>query len=117
MFIDERVTVIFLIPPARGKTPPCPNTFEWNGKVYEIEASEKEWVDFTRKGRFARNMSDAHLATAGNKGSLGVGRFYFQIRTASGERFVIYYDRAPNKQDLRGSWVLYQSFEGDEDGS
>lgn len=116
MFIDERVTVRFTTPPVREKSPPCPDAFEWNGKVYEIEVVEQEWVDFTRKGRYARNMSDAHLATAATKGSLGVGRFYFQARVTSGERFVIYYDRAPTKQDPRGSWVLYRSVEGDEDG-
>lgn len=116
MFIDERVTVRFNSPPVREKSPPCPNAFEWRGIAYEIEIVEKEWFDFTRKGRFARDMSDAHLATASTKGSLGVGRFYFQVRVSNGERFVIYYDRAPIKQDLRGSWVLYRSIEGDENG-
>lgn len=106
MFIDDPIQVFFKVTPTYEKKPSCPAAFDWNGIHYVITASEMEWVDFRRKGRFERNMSDAHLATAATKGSLGVGRFYFQIVTSMGERFVIYYDRAPSKLEPKGSWIL-----------
>ncbi|HWS23668.1 MAG TPA: DUF6504 family protein [Anaerolineales bacterium] len=118
MFIDEPIEVFFETVPLREKKPPCPAAFEWGGVRYQIISSEQEWVDFNRKGRFARNMSDAHLATSAKKGSLGVGRFYFQVATSAGERFVIYYDRAPTKQEPKGSWVLLKriDWENESDG-
>lgn len=117
MFIDERIEVYFHEPPTYEKSPHCPNAFEWNGTRYEVLRSDKEWVDFTRRGKFARNMSDAHLESASSKGSLGVGRFFFEVITTTGEYFVIYFDRAPTKRDNKGSWVLYKSIERKEEGN
>lgn len=108
-FIDEEIEVEFDIPLVLEKTPTCPNRFFWRDEVFHITESLSEWRDFTRRGRSARNMRPGHASTASIRGSLGVGRFYFQVRTQFDRFFVIYYDRAP-KDALRrhGTWFLYQ---------
>jgi hypothetical protein len=68
-----------------------------------------EWHDFTRRGRMARNMRPAHAAAAAERGSLGVGRFYFRVRTNTSQIFDLYYDRAIKDVDDRlGHWFLYR---------
>ncbi len=68
-----------------------------------------EWKDFTRRGRMARNMQPAHAAVAAERGSLGVGRFYFRVKVDSDQIFDLYYDRAIKDVDDRlGHWVLYR---------
>ena len=66
-----------------------------------------EWSDYTRRGRFARNMRADHASAAARRGSWGVGRHFFRVRV-DGERFFeLYYDRAPkNAGDRKGSWFL-----------
>ena len=55
-----------------------------------------------------RNMIPPHLSRAERIGSLGVGRFFFRVRTEGGRIFEIYYDRAPTDAGNRkGSWVLF----------
>ena len=108
-FLDEPITVEFDIPPAREKTPPCPQRFGWRGETYAVTESLAEWADFTRKGRAARNMRPSHAALATGRGSLGVGRFFFRVRVQTGQVFDIYYDRAPkDANDNHGSWVIYR---------
>ena len=80
-----------------------------------------EWVDFTRRGRMARNMAPVHAAVAAERGSLGVGRFYFRVRVETGQVFDLYYDRRINDVDDRlGHWFLYRELSespaGDERG-
>ena len=105
--IGEKITPVFNDPPAFGKRPPCPDAFYWRGEIYQISASIEEWVDFTRRGRMARNMSTEHAAVASNRGSWGVGRYNFHVRVESGRLFHIYYDRAPKDLDDRmGEWFL-----------
>ena len=108
-FFDESITVEFDIPPAMEKSPPCPNRFNWNGAIYPIVELLAEWHDYTRKGRSARNMRPSHSAIAAGRGSLGVGRFYFRVRVASGQIFDIYYDRTiKDSDDRKGHWVIYR---------
>jgi hypothetical protein len=55
----------------------------------------------------ADNMQPAHAAHAQLRGSWGVGRYAFTVRTAGGRVFEIYYDRAPRDADDRtGNWFL-----------
>lgn len=62
-----------------------------------------------RKGKYSRNMKDAHLERANVKGSLGVGRFYFRVRTTDLRVFDLYYDRSiKNTFNTGGFWVLFQ---------
>ena len=108
-FYDDPIEVRFDTPPAREKTPDCPDGFDWEGKSYRIVETLSEWSDFTRRGRFARNMRPAHAAVAATRGSLNVGRFYFRVRVDSGQIFDLYYDRAmKNLDDRKGQWFLYR---------
>lgn len=108
-FIDEPVLVEFDVPPVREKSPTCPNRFIWHGKTYSLGETLAEWSDFTRRGRSERNMRPAHAALAAGRGSLGVGRFFFRVRTQDGQIFDLYYDRAPKDAAHRkGGWFLYR---------
>lgn len=108
-FIGEEIEILFDKPPARQKTPPCPDGFTWQGRTYRVIEKISEWHDFTRRGRMARNMQPQHASAASKRGSLGVGRFYFRVRTDTGQVFDLYYDRHVNDVDDRlGHWFLYR---------
>jgi hypothetical protein len=79
-FFDHPIEVIFDTPPAREKSPDCPNGFIWEEKTYRVIEMLSSWSDFTRRGKMARNMRPAHAAVASSRGSLNVGRFYFRVR-------------------------------------
>ena len=54
-------------------------------------------------------MRPANIAKAVRRGSWGVGRFYFRVRTESGRLFDLYYDRAPkDADDRKGTWFLFR---------
>jgi hypothetical protein len=111
-FIGEPIEAGFDQPPALEKKPGCPNYFTWRGEAYRIVEMLREWFDYTRRGRFARNMQPQHAAVAATHGSWGVGRYYFQVRTVSGQIFELYYDRAPKGSDQRkGAWFLVSELE------
>lgn len=108
-FIGESIVVEFDHPPLLEKKPECPDRFRWRGRPYEIVETVAAWTDYARKGRMQRNMRPEHARTAERRGSWGVGRFYFRVRTRSGHFFDLYYDRAPQGLDKRkGSWHLYR---------
>lgn len=117
-FLDQPIEVIFDTPPAREKTPDCPNRFIWEDKTYRIVEMLSSWSDFKRRGKMARNMRPEHAAVAASRGSLNVGRFYFRVRVAlsssstagqSEQFFDIYYDRAmKNVDDRKGQWFVYR---------
>jgi hypothetical protein len=108
-FIGEKVEVFFDESPTLEKKPPCPTGFVWRGDRYRILENLGEWHDYTRKGRMARNMRPEHAATASIRGSWGVGRDYFCVRTDAGRIFELYYDRAPKgSKDRKGSWMLFR---------
>ena len=111
-FFDQRIEPIFENPPARQKTPGCPDGFKWADKTYRITTRLSEWNDFNRRGRANRNMSPRHALTAAGRGSLGVGRFYFRVKVNTGQIFDIYYDRAIQDTDRRkGQWLVYREME------
>lgn len=108
-FISEPVEVQFDRPPALEKKPGCPQRFVWRGKTYHVVEELSAWHDYTRRGRMARNMKPAHAATASRRGSWGVGRDYYRVRTEGGRVFDLYYDRAPKGvDDRKGTWFLYR---------
>ena len=108
-FIGEQIEVQFESPPTWEKMPGCPDRFLWRDEVYHIAEVLNEWSDYRRRGRMARNMSPAHAATASLRGSWGVGRTYFRVRTDFGRVFDLYYDRAPRgADDRKGAWFLYR---------
>ncbi len=52
-------------------------------------------------------MQPEHDARARLKGSWGVGRFHFQVKTKEERQFEIYFDRSPsNAGDRNGHWIL-----------
>jgi hypothetical protein len=111
-FYDNPIEVIFDTPPAREKTPDCPNGFIWNDVTYRVSEMLSAWSDFARRGKMARNMRPAHAMVAASRGSLNVGRFYFRVRVESGQVFDIYYDRAmKNVDDRKGQWFIYRELE------
>ena len=79
-FFDNPIEVLFDTLPTYEKSPICPNGFVWEGQNYRIVTSLSEWSDFTRRGRYARNMRPAHATVASGRGSLNVGRFYFRVK-------------------------------------
>ena len=134
-FYDHPIEVIFDTPPAREKSPECPNGFVWEEKTYRVVEMLSSWSDFTRRGKMARNMRPAHAAVASSRGSLNVGRFYFRVRVHPAvelpdnisssvasplgtaghlehQVFDIYYDRAmKNIDERKGQWFLYREME------
>ena len=128
-FYDHPIEVIFDTPPAREKTPDCPNGFVWEDKTYRVLEMLSSWSDFTRRGKMARNMRPAHATVASSRGSLNVGRFYFRVRVMlssssiaqhpdgtagqhNSQIFDIYYDRAmKNVDERKGQWFLYREME------
>lgn len=108
-FSGESIQVSFDKPPAKTKSPPCPDHFTWNDQVYRVAAILKQWFDFSRRGRFRNNMQPHNQRKAIRRGSWGVGRFYFRVRTSSDHIFELYYDREPSDVDDRyGTWILYR---------
>ena len=111
-FLDEPIEVLFDSPPAYEKSPPCPDGFIWAGRAYRIVERLSEWVDFTRRGRSARNMSPSHAEVAASRGSLNVGRFFFRVRVDTNQIFELYYDRAmKNIDERKGQWLVYRELE------
>jgi hypothetical protein len=111
-FIGAPVEVTYDRPPLVEKRPGRPDGFVWEGRSYRVKAVLKEWHDYRRRGRFARNMSQAHAAVAERRGSWGVGRDYYRVLTETGEVFDLYYDRAPQGVEGRkGGWFLFRQVE------
>ncbi len=108
-FIGEPISVEFDVPPLLEKKPGCPDRFVWQGQTFEVADLISEWHDYRRRGRMARNMRDSHLRSAVRRGSWGVGRDFYRVRTHTGRIFDLYYDRAPDGVDQRhGSWFLFR---------
>lgn len=114
-YIGETIVPIFKVPLPREKTPTCPDGFAWGEEELIIERSIQEWVDFGRRGKYEKNMSEPHLEAALVKGSFGVGRFFFQVVVSDGRVFEIYFDRAPTKKSKTGSWILYKQLDEPEE--
>jgi hypothetical protein len=108
-FYDDSIDVVFKRASAKEKAPSCPDGFTWQHRTYRVCEILSEWTDFTRRGRYARNMRPAHAAVASTRGSLNVGRYYFRVRVDSGQIFDIYYDRAmKNVDERKGQWFVYR---------
>lgn len=106
-FIGEKIEVHHNQPPVYQKLPGPPDSFTWQERPYQIIEVLRAWHSYARRGRMARNMRDSHLKTSQQRGSWGVGRDYYRVRTSSGEVFELYYDRAPKGTDHpEGAWFL-----------
>lgn len=108
-FISEPVEVQFDRPPELKKKPGAPDRFTWQDETFQVAELLSEWRDYARRGRMAVNMRPEHAEAAASRGSWGVGRIYFRVRTGEGRIFDLYYDRAPRYGgDRAGSWTLYR---------
>ena len=106
-FIDQEIKVGFENETLKSKSPPCPDWFIWGEQQFAVQTMLAEWNDLRRRGRMARNMSDAHTERASRKGSWGVGKFFFRVKTGDNRIFDLYYDRAPrDAADRTGKWFL-----------
>ncbi len=115
-FIGEEIECRFDRPLLLEKQPGCPDGFVWQGKEYRVVETLSEWHDYGRRGHMARNMCPAHLATASGRGSWGVGRDYYRVRTEGGQFFDLYYDRAPTGSGgPKGSWFLFRELTPSQD--
>ena len=115
-FIGQAIEVAFDRRPLLEKKPGCPDRFFWQGSTFEISEKISEWHEYRRRGRMARNMRPTHAAMAEKRGSWGVGRDYFRVRTSNDRLFEIYYDRAPKDADRRkGAWFLYRELPSGDD--
>lgn len=107
-FYDETITPGFDLTPTLEKKQGCPDRFTWRDVEYRVIELVKEWHDYARKGRMARNMQPQHAVVASHRGSWGVGRDYFIVKVGGGRFFQIYFDRAPKDVDHRkGEWFLW----------
>jgi hypothetical protein len=106
-FIGVQVQVEFDKEQLYKKKPGCPDRFIWENEVFMITDMISAWHDFGRSGNMAHNMRPMNMAKALKRGSWGVGRFYFRVRTDSDRIFELYYDRASKDAgDREGSWFL-----------
>ena len=96
-------------PPLLEKTPTCPDRVIWHGETPQVIQKLVEWRNYRRRSRMGKNMRPAHLHWAQQRGSWGVGRFYFRVCVVDGRILELYYDRAAQGSDRRkGSWFLIQ---------
>ena len=108
-FLGEPVEVEFDVPPTLSKSPSCPQRIVRRGQTMAVVELLEAWRDFKRRGRMAANLQPEHLLRAAERGSWGVGRFFFRVRVEDGRVFDLYYDRAPQGTEQRaGSWHLYR---------
>ena len=106
-FIGEEIDVSFDEPPMLEKKPGCPDSLVWQGSTLRVQELIDGWSDYSRRGRFARNMQPRHATVAEKRGSWGVGRMFFRVRVEDGRYFELYYDRAPkDAKHRKGAWFL-----------
>jgi len=110
-FYSEEIEVHFHREPLIEKKPGLPSAFTWRGQEYEIVELVEEWHDYRPRGKskamYQKERGSYWVTSAEKRGSWGVGRDYYRVRTQRGEVFDIYYDRAPIR-GRKGSWVLYR---------
>jgi hypothetical protein len=111
-FVGEEIRAQFDVAPMLSKKPGPPCSFHWGQESFRVTETISQWFDYDRKGRMAKNMKDQNLRQAKRKGSWGVGRYYFRVRTDSDRVFDLYYDRAPkDASDREGHWFLWREME------
>jgi len=112
-FIGVPIDVTFDRPPALEKRPGPPDAFTWQGCTYRVEAVLREWHDYRLRGKsesfYVKERGSFRAKAVERRGSWGVGRDYYRVRTDSGAVFDIYYDRAPQGTGKgKGAWFLFR---------
>jgi hypothetical protein len=117
-FIGASIQVIHDRPPALEKRPGPPDGFAWEGRTYRVAAVLREWHDYRLRGKsrafYTKERGSFRAKAAGRRGTWGVGRDYYRVRTDTGETFDIYYDRSPRGPGgPKGSWYLLRQILGE----
>ncbi len=112
-FIGAPIEVAYDIPPVLEKRPGPPDGFTWEGRAYRVVAVLREWHDYRLRGQsesfYVKERGSFRAKAAERRGTWGVGRDYYRVRTDSREVFDIYYDRAPRGAGKgKGSWFLFR---------
>ncbi len=112
-FIGVSVEVVYDRPPALEKRPGPPDGFIWEGRTYHVVAVLQEWHDYHLRGKslafYVKERGSYRAKAAERRGTWGVGRDYYRVRTAEGEVFDLYYDRAPHGPgERKGAWFLWR---------
>jgi hypothetical protein len=115
-FYADEIEVRFEETPIVAKRPGPPAAFTWRDQEYVIVELLKEWHDYRKRGKtktfYEKERGSYWVKSGQRRGSWGVGRDYYRVRTASGEIFDIYYDRAPKGRDRGGQWILSRRMKG-----
>lgn len=109
-FYSDEIEVRFERPPTMRKRPGLPASFTWRGRNYVIVQLLKEWHDYRKRGKarsfYEKERGSYRARRSQRRGTWGVGRDYYRVRTECGEVFDIYYDRSPKAQERTGQWIL-----------
>jgi hypothetical protein len=112
-FLGETIQVEFDGQPLLQKRAGCPVRFRWRDETHAVRELLSEWHRYERRGDMAQNMTPAHAAAAQTRGSRGVGRDYYKVRTETDRVFTLYYDRSPKSADDKlGEWVILEEETG-----
>ena len=73
----------------------------------------REWHDYRQRGKtkafYTKEKGSYRAKATERRGSWGVGRDYYRVRTDTEEVLDIYYDRAPKGAGGRkGAWFLFR---------
>ena len=116
-YVDE-IEVRFDREPVVQKRPGLPAAFTWRGWEYVIVELLQEWHDYRKRGKtkmlYEKERGAYWVKSAQRRGSWGVGRDFYRVRTESGEIFDIYYDRAPQGGEKIGQWILSRRLKAGE---
>jgi hypothetical protein len=117
-FIGAEIEVIHDRAPRFEKKPGVPDGFVWQGRTYRVATLLKEWHDYRQRGKtktfYTKERGSFRARAAEQRGSWGVGRDYYRVRTETGELFELYYDRAPKGAGRgKGSWILFRQLEAE----
>jgi hypothetical protein len=116
-FYADEIEVRFDQEPVFEKKPGRPSAFAWRGHEYLVVEVLKEWHDYRKRGKsevlYERERGSYWVKKSQRRGSWGVGRDYYRVRTDGGEVFDIYYDRAPKGRDGSGQWILSRQMKGE----
>jgi len=112
-FIGAPIEVTHDRPPGLQKRPGPPDGFVWEGRTYRVVDVLREWHDYRMRGKtlafYIKEQGSYRAKAARRRGSWGVGRDYYRVRTETGEIFDLYYDRAPQGPGRgKGGWFLYR---------
>ena len=112
-FIGAPIEAQFDRSPALEKRPGPPDRFVWEGRTYRVVEVLREWHDYRMRGKtlafYIKERGSYRAKAARRRGSWGVGRDYYRVRTDTGRVFDIYYDRAPQGPGRRkGAWFLFR---------